>query len=1111
LWDRPAAAGLAADPRWFKDAVIYELHVRSFADSNGDGIGDFPGLIGKLDYLHDLGVTALWLLPFYPSPLRDDGYDIADYTDVHPAYGTLSDFRRFLRAAHQRGIRVVTELVINHTSADHPWFQRARKAPAGSQARDFYVWSDTATEYRDARIIFSDFERSNWTWDPVAGAYYWHRFYSHQPDLNFDNPEVRRAIFGVLDFWMELGVDGMRLDALPYLYEREGTNCENLPETHAFLRALRAHLDAKYDGRMLLAEANQWPEDAAAYFGSGDECHMSFHFPLMPRMFMAVQLENSLPILDILEQTPEIPQTCQWALFLRNHDELTLEMVTDEDRDFMYRVYASDPMARINLGIRRRLAPLLKQRRKIELMNGLLFSLPGTPVIYYGDEIGMGDNFNLGDRNGVRTPMQWSFDRNAGFSRANPQRLYLPLVIDPGYHYEAVNVEAEQNDPSSLLWWMKRLIPLRKQHPVFGRGDCRFLRPHNHRVLAFVRHHRDERVLVVANLSRAAQSAELDLGEYAGMVPVEMFGRSRFPAIGDRPYFLSLGPHEFFWFLLEAPAADRQPVHGYQPGTLAAGDAWPALLDDPAGRGRLERELSRYLPGRRWYAGADRVVIRSVIVDAIAPSADDPSRLVLVRTDYQDASSDTYLVPLAFAGGEAAAELERSHPEAVVARTAGPGERAGIVHDALVSPVHAAALVRLFGRQRARAGEHGDLVAKGLGNHRQLIQEVAGGGSPSRVVADRSNTSVVFGERLILKLARQVRPGENPEIEIDSFLTRHGFAHVPRLIGSLDYVSDGVASSVGMLQEFVPNLGHAWEVTLHVIEELFAGVLGLPAVAAAPDPGPADIAVRAEMAPPPSIEDSSGGFLRTAALLGQRTGELHRCLAEGGDAEAFAPAEFSTLYQRSLYQAARTTLIGGFERLRDRRGQLPIEVRPLIEDLLGRRQQLDRLLKRIVGDKLDTVRIRIHGDLQLKKVLYAGSDFVIIDFEGDATRPFSEQRILRPPLRDVASMLRSFHYAAAIALRNWPRDHDVERLAPWAHAWRCWASAAYLRGYLEAVADTPLVPRDRADRDRLLHFFLIEQYAQELADEITERPDRLAIPASGLGEVAGAASETEAP
>ncbi|HUU65329.1 MAG TPA: maltose alpha-D-glucosyltransferase, partial [Dehalococcoidales bacterium] len=554
------------DPLWYKNAIIYELHIRAFSDSQGDGVGDFLGLIEKLDYLEDLGVTALWLLPFYPSPLKDDGYDISDYTGIQPSYGNMHDFKAFVDESHQRGLRVIIEVVVNHTSDQHPWFQRARRAAEGSRWRDFYVWSNTPEKYQDARIIFKDSEYSNWTWDHVAKAYYWHRFYSHQPDLNYDNPAVRRAILRVIDFWLRLGVDGLRVDAVPYLYERDGTNCENLPETHVFLQELRKHVDGKFVNRMLLAEANQWPEDAVAYLGDGDEFHMAFHFPLMPRMFMAIRMEDRFPLIDILQETPAIPEACQWAIFLRNHDELTLEMVTDEERDYMYRMYASDPAARLNLGIRRRLAPLLNNdRKKIELMNGLLFSLPGTPVIYYGDEIGMGDNFYLGDRNGVRTPMQWSPDRNAGFSHANPQKLYLPPIIDPEYNYESINVENQQNNPDSLLWWMKRMIALRKRFRAFGRGSLEFLQPKNRRILAFLRRYQDEAILVVANLSRAAQQTQLDLAEFQGRVPVELFGRAEFAPISDGQYYFTLGPHAFYWFSLESERAETLRFRALSP------------------------------------------------------------------------------------------------------------------------------------------------------------------------------------------------------------------------------------------------------------------------------------------------------------------------------------------------------------------------------------------------------------------------------------------------------------------------------------------------------------------------------------------------------------------
>jgi len=544
--------GNARDPLWYKDAIIYELPVKSFYDANDDGIGDLRGAIQKLDYLQDLGVTCLWLLPFFPSPLRDDGYDIADYTSIHPSYGTLDDFKEFMREAQARRLQVVIELVVNHTSDQHRWFQAARRAPKDSPERAYYVWSDTDKRYTDARIIFVDSERSNWTWDPVAEQYYWHRFFQHQPDLNYDNPAVLREVQQVMDFWLELGVDGFRLDAVPYLVEREGTTCESLPETHAVLRSIRGHVDALWPNRMLLAEANQLPAEVRAYFGTGDECHMAYHFPLMPRMFMGIHLEDRAPIIEAMRQTPSIPESCQWALFLRNHDELTLEMVTDDERDYMYLAYSADPQARLNIGIRRRLAPLMgNSRRRIELLNSLLFSLPGTPIIYYGDEIGMGDNLHLGDRNGVRTPMQWSGDRNAGFSRADGARIYSPVITDPVYGYQAVNVEAQARENSSLLHWMKNLIRLRKLFKAFGRGTLEFLGPDNQKVLAYVRRYDRDVILCVANLSRSVQPVQLDLSAFAGLIPVEMMGYTDFPPIGAEPYFLTLGPYDFYWFELQ--------------------------------------------------------------------------------------------------------------------------------------------------------------------------------------------------------------------------------------------------------------------------------------------------------------------------------------------------------------------------------------------------------------------------------------------------------------------------------------------------------------------------------------------------------------------------------
>ncbi|PSN11969.1 maltose alpha-D-glucosyltransferase, partial [filamentous cyanobacterium CCP5] len=659
---------LSNDPLWFKQAIIYEVPVRAFADSNADGIGDFAGLTQRLDYLQDLGVTAVWVLPFFPSPLRDDGYDIADYGNVNPIYGTLEDFKEFLEAAHQRNIRVIIELIVNHTSDQHPWFQRARRSPKGSPERDFYVWSDSPQKYQEARIIFQDFELSNWTWDPIAQAYYWHRFYSHQPDLNYDNPAVQKAVFEVLDFWLAMGVDGLRMDAVPYLYEREGTNCENLPETHQFLKDLRRYVDASYPNRMLLAEANQWPEDAAAYYGDGDECHMNFHFPLMPRLFMSLRMEDNFPIIDILQQTPEIPDNCQWGLFLRNHDELTLEMVTDEDRDYMYRVYAHDPQMRINLGIRRRLAPLLgNDRRQIELLHSLLLSLPGTPVLYYGDEIGMGDNVYLGDRNGVRTPMQWSPDRNAGFSRASPQQLFLPLVIESEYHYEAVNVESQRTNANSLWYSFKRLIATRKRFQAFGLGSFELLHSNNRKVLAYMRTYGDEKILVVANLSRHLQTVELDLEDFSGLQPEEIFGRTQFPGITEDPYFLSVGPYGCYWFALKPQRSQMQAPPSERPiPKLRLPQPWQTAFTRKELEIPLESALLHYLNSFSWFEGKAQSahVIEAIPCDGEAVDA----RLVWLRVTYIDQEPQTYLLLVGHAEGDAAMQLLTDAPKAVIAR-----------------------------------------------------------------------------------------------------------------------------------------------------------------------------------------------------------------------------------------------------------------------------------------------------------------------------------------------------------------------------------------------------------------------------------------------------------
>jgi maltose alpha-D-glucosyltransferase / alpha-amylase len=1101
---------ISDDPLWYKDAIIYELHVRAFSDSNGDGIGDFEGLVSKLDYLQDLGVTALWLLPFYPSPLRDDGYDIADYSAVNPAYGTLVDFRRFLKEAHQRGLRVITELVINHTSAEHPWFQRARRAPPGSKYRDFYVWSDTPNRYTEARIIFSDFETSNWTWDPVANAYYWHRFYSHQPDLNFDNPDVHKAVFKALDFWMDMGVDGLRLDAIPYLFEREGTNCENLPETHVFLKKLRAHMDRKHQNRLFLAEANQWPEDAAAYFGDGDECHMNFHFPLMPRMFMAVQMENNFPILDILDQTPEIPENCQWALFLRNHDELTLEMVTDEDRDYMYRMYVDEPQARINLGIRRRLAPLLKLRRKIELMHGLLFSLPGTPVLYYGDEIGMGDNIYLGDRDGVRTPMQWSYDRNAGFSRANPQKLYLPVIIDPEYHYEAINVEAQQNNASSLLWWVKRLIALRKQYQVFGRGTVRFFRPEQSSVLVFMRSQGSERVLVVANLSRFSQGVEIDLSEYAGLVPVEMFGRIRFPAITEQSYFLSLGPHSFYWFELEQPGADHGAEAAREIPQIEVTRAWENLISTGRRQSALEKVLPGYLQTSRWFRSKARKISSAKFVDIITiPIAEDSAYLALVQVSYVQETPDVYLLPMAYAQGERALHLEHDSPQAVIARVkikpargSGGEVHTGVIYDATRNEDFARALLEMFSRRKAWPGQGSELTATALPAFRSLRGPAAQELKPRVLTAEQTNTSIAYGDAFVLKLNRLVESGIQPELEVGRYFSEVShFEHVPPLAGALEYQARGSRAVVGILQKYVPNQGDAWRFTLDSLRAYFDHALSLPEKPHDVDLGPSSLLDRSRLEIPQVVREVIGPYLALMRVLGERSAEMHMALTGPADSD-FASEPFSTLYQRSLYQASRIVLLRSFDLLDKRLETVPEEWRDLAGQILGTRKRLDAQLKNIAARRIDTLRTRCHGDYHLGQVLYTGNDFVIIDFEGEPARPIGERRIKRSPLRDVAGMLRSFHYAAMFAAHDrGPRPVDMPELERWAEIWHRWVSAAYLSAYLQRIAGSGLLPDEDGPLSILLDFYLLDKCVHELAYELNNRPEWVWVPLLGLRQL----------
>jgi maltose alpha-D-glucosyltransferase / alpha-amylase len=1112
------------DPLWYKDAVIYQAHVRAFFDSNGDGMGDFRGLTQKLDYLQDLGITAIWLLPFYPSPWRDDGYDIADYADIHPAYGTMADFKRFLREAHARGLRVITELVINHTSDQHPWFQRARRAKPGSPAREFYVWTDDPGKYRETRIIFKDFESSNWSWDPVAKQYYWHRFYSHQPDLNFDNTAVHDALLKLMDFWFNMGVDGMRLDAIPYLYEREGTNCENLPETHGFLKKMRAHLDANHRNRMFLAEANQWPEETVPYFGEGDECHMAFHFPVMPRLFMSIQMEDRFPIIDILKQTPPIPENCQWATFLRNHDELTLEMVTDEERDYMYRMYASDPQARINLGIRRRLAPLLQNnRRKIELMNSLLFSLPGTPTLYYGDEIGMGDNIYLGDRNGVRTPMQWSADRNAGFSRANPQRLFLPIIVDSEYHYETVNVEAQQANPSSLLWWTKRLIGLRKRFQAFGRGSIEFLYPDNRKVLAFLRCYEDETILVVANMSRFVQYANLDLTRFRDHVPVELFGLTEFPRVGADPFFITLGPHAFYWFQLRP--ADRGgevvlPGGRTRPESRLSRASWRSLITDGDAKA-FEAVLPRYLMAQRWFQGKGRTIRSVTLRDLLqTPVHGANYRIALVDVQYVQETMETYVLPLGLLEGGEARRLLEAQPGAVIAEitdagrgTSGDGASTGehtgenspavLVDASYMDGFRNALLDTIHGRRRVK-GRTGELQGSATGRLRRVLGSMED--RQSRLLgAEQSNTSIVFGREIVVKLYRRLEEGESLDLEIGEFLSEKGFPHTPAILGSLEYrrSPEEGGRTLAVAQEFVPNEGDAWQLTLDALGDFYERAATL-----SDGPTPTDASVRALLrlaaeGPGHRAHAVVGPYIEEARLLGERTGEMHIVLASDRSNTAFAPEEFTLFYQRSLYQSMRNLSGRVLQQLAAHAGRMDESAQGAAREVLAQDAAILKRFQAVIERKVEAYRVRCHGDFHLGQVLYTGNDFVITDFEGEPIRPLTERRLKRSPLRDVAGMLRSFHYASYAALieqdqRNPIGPTDRTAMEWWAQCWYAYVSAAFLNGYLTVVAPAGILPPDADQLAKMLDAYVLEKAIYELGYELGNRPSWTIIPLRGL-------------
>ena len=1054
------------EPNWYKDAVIYQLHVKAFFDGNDDGIGDFRGLASRLDYIKELGVDTIWLLPFYPSPLRDDGYDISDYHGVHPTYGTMSDFRAFLRAAHQRGLRVVTELVINHTSDQHPWFQRARRSKPNSAWRNFYVWSDDDTKYAGTRIIFKDTETSNWAWDPVAKQYFWHRFFSHQPDLNYDNPRVFTAVANVMRFWFELGVDGMRLDAVPYLCEREGTSNENLPETHDVIKELRRIVDAEYPGRFILAEANQWPEDVRAYFGDGDECHMAFHFPLMPRMFMAIASEDRYPIRDIMNQTPPIPEPCQWAIFLRNHDELTLEMVTERERSFLYSVYAPEMRARINLGIRRRLAPLMdNDRQRIELMTSLLFSMPGTPVIYYGDEIGMGDNIYQGDRNGVRTPMQWSMDRNGGFSRADAQQLYLPVIQDPVYGYSTVNVEAQLRSPWSLLNWMKRVIAVRRARKAFGRGTIAFLYPENRKVLAFVREHEGETVLCVANLSSAPQFVCLDLSRYVGRVPIEMLGWSAFAPIVDDRYVLTLQRYAFFWFLLSPEPVTRE-VLPIMPEfvTLVLPLGSRSVLRDPA-RARLEREvLPAFLPTRRWFASKTATVSSTRVIDAamIGVDGDDPVLLMPIEARFEKGTGERYLTTPALAF-----EKGREYAPGVLAAAYArfrTGSREGLIYDASQTEPFWRILAASIRDRVAVQTESGTLTATSNEFFQAIVTEPLD--DVQRVQGEQSNSSAIVGEKVMLKVYRRLQSGIHPEIEMSRFLLNAGFANTPRFLGMLEYVdSSRVSTAIGVAHEYVLNQGDGWDVTLRFLKAFLERRFD---------------------------EDPLPIYARYSRVLGRRLAEMHAALRSVHDDAAFSPEDVGADELKAWGEEIARSAAANLDLLQSVLSSLGT-VQADAATLLRRGGELADRIAEAARNARPTVKTRIHGDFHLGQVLVVTEDVLIVDLEGETQLPFEQRRRKQAQLRDVAGMLRSFDYAAVHSLMSIGPERFEENGATFRadiDRWRYEAVQAFLSEY-EAVSGT------RIDSE-LLDLLTIAKALYELGYELSNRPTWVQIPVRGL-------------
>jgi len=1088
--------GKDIDALWFKDAIFYEISVRAFCDSDGDGVGDFKGLINKLEYLEDLGINTIWLLPFYRSPLKDDGYDVTDHCDVHEDYGSLADFRAFLKAAHKKGIRVITELILNHTSDQHPWFTRARNAKTDSRKRDFYVWSNNPDKYKEARLIIHDEDASNWSWDKDAKAYYWHRFYRHQPELNYDNPEVQVEMIKVIDFWMKMGVDGFRLPSVPFLFEEEGTNCENLPQTHQFLKKIRSHIDKNYKGKVLIAEANLWPEDAATYFGNGDECHMNFNYPLMPRLFLGLRTEDSYPIIDILEQTPQTPPNCQWALFLRNHDELGLEMVTEEEKDYLLKAYATDPHTKFNLGIRRRLAPLLNNdRRKIELLYTILFSLPGTPVIYYGDEIGMGDNIYLGDRSGVRTPMQWDMNLNAGFSSANPQKLYLPLITDPVYRHQSVNVATQSENPSSLLWWIRQVIAMRNRLSAFGRGEMTFIESSNSKILCFIRTYETQRIVLVANLSKFSQLTVLNLSNFKDCEVTEVFSQNRFQNVGDGQYSLTIGPYGYYWLQMDNPERKGKMDSNGELPLFTADYSWEKLFSNYNEKRQFERNvLPVFMKKCRWFAGKAKPISKIGIQSTIPLKIGGRTHyLALIEVHYVQRLPELYFLPLCFVPSESIVDKVEYHVQSVACRAQLNGIQ-GFVMDSCYDKAFRDYLLVSMDKKLRLKFDNGVLEFNSSLFNKIVLEESI----DSRVLkADQSNTAIIYDDRYFFKFYRKLEREINPDMEIVRFLSEStSFQNSPKYSGSIEFVdAEGKVIVLGLLQGKVENQGEAWGMTTDSVGRFFERVITkakkekLPKLINKAN-------IKFEEAPAIIQELIGRGFYERVARLGQRTAEMHLALASDKTNPAFAPESYTANYQRSLYSSLRKLVRDRFGLLEQSLPKLDEETRDLAKKVLDMEPKVLECFKDIYETRIQATKTRIHGDYHLGQILFTGKDFVIIDFEGEPGFSFSERRLKKSPFKDVAGMMRSFHYAVfgKILLNENYRDKDMHFLEAWAEQWQHYVSRFYLGAYLERMGVNDL----SKENDILIRTFLIEKAIYELGYELNGRPDWVIIPLRGI-------------